>query len=88
MGLLAGGCPDMTSECSRVQLFFYVVSHVHVEPTLSRTSPVSRREGGGSGCPVAAEKRRHQGETAEGEEGDATPDLLLKHSYATLATYA
>jgi hypothetical protein len=31
--------------------------------------------------------RRHQGETAENEEGDAAPDLLLKHSDTTLATY-
>jgi hypothetical protein len=32
-------------------------------------------------------KRRHQGETAEGEEEDATPDLLFKHTDITLATY-
>jgi hypothetical protein len=32
-------------------------------------------------------RRRHRDEAAEDEEGDATPDLLLKHSYATLATY-
>jgi hypothetical protein len=31
--------------------------------------------------------RRHQGEAIEGEEGDATPDLLLKHPNTTLATY-
>jgi hypothetical protein len=32
-------------------------------------------------------KRRHQGEAAESEERDATPDLLLKHPDAKLATY-
>jgi hypothetical protein len=30
--------------------------------------------------------RRHRDETAEGER-DATPNLLLKHSYITLAIY-
>jgi hypothetical protein len=30
------------------------------------------------------ERRRHRGEAAEGEGGDATPDLLFKHSDATL----
>ena len=33
------------------------------------------------------EDRRHRGEAAEGEEGDATPDLLLKHPNKTFATY-
>jgi hypothetical protein len=32
-------------------------------------------------------RRRHRGKAAEGEERNATPDLLLKHSDATLATY-
>jgi len=32
-------------------------------------------------------RRRHQGEAAEGEEGNATLDLLLKHLDAILATY-
>jgi hypothetical protein len=31
-------------------------------------------------------RRRYRGETAEGEEGDTTPDLLLKHLDATLVT--
>jgi hypothetical protein len=31
--------------------------------------------------------RRHQGEAAESEEGDATPDLLLKYPDTILATY-
>jgi hypothetical protein len=47
-----------------------------------------RREGGSGGCPTSvARRRRHRGETAEGEEEDVTPDLLLKHSNAVLATY-
>jgi hypothetical protein len=51
-------------------------------------SSISRREGGGSGCPVdIRRRRRHRGDAGEGKEGDATPDLLLKYSYATLATY-
>jgi hypothetical protein len=32
-------------------------------------------------------RRRHQGETAESGDGDATPYLLLKHPDATFATY-
>jgi hypothetical protein len=31
--------------------------------------------------------RRHQGEAAESEDGDATPNLLLKHPDTTLAIY-
>ena len=45
------------------------------------------REEGGGGCPTSARRRRHRGETAESEDGDATPDLLLKHPGATLTTY-
>jgi hypothetical protein len=38
--------------------------------------------------PADTERRkRHRSEAAEGEEGDATPDLLLKQRDATLATY-
>jgi hypothetical protein len=52
-------------------------------------SLASRRERGGDGCPTSTgrRRRRHQGEAAEGEEGDATLDLLLKHSDVTLTTY-
>jgi hypothetical protein len=32
-------------------------------------------------------RRRHQGEAAENEERDATPDLLLKYPDTTLAIY-
>jgi hypothetical protein len=32
------------------------------------------------GCPAGAERRRHRGDAAKGEERDATPDLLLKIS--------
>jgi hypothetical protein len=49
-------------------------------------SPTSRREGGGGGCSAGAE-RRHRGEAAEAEKRDATPNLLLKYSDTTLATY-
>jgi hypothetical protein len=50
-------------------------------------SPASIREGGGGGCSTSAKRRRrHRGEAVEGEEGVATPNLLLKHSDATLAT--
>jgi hypothetical protein len=52
-------------------------------PAPPRTSPTWRSEGEEGGCPADAKK----GEEAEGKEGDATPNLLLKHSYATLATY-
>jgi hypothetical protein len=39
--------------------------------------------------PTGAERRRrrHQGETAESEKEDATPNQLLKHPDATLAPY-
>ena len=33
------------------------------------------------------QRRRHRGEATEGKERGATPDLLLKHSDAILATY-
>ena len=33
------------------------------------------------------EDRRHRGEAAEGEEGDATPDLLLKYSDVTVTKH-
>jgi hypothetical protein len=51
-------------------------------------SPASRREGGGGGCPASVAKRRRlRGDATKGEERDAIPNLLLKHSDATLATY-
>jgi hypothetical protein len=55
-----------------------------------RASSVSRREGEGGGCPAGVgRRRRHRGETIEGEKGDVTPDLLLKYSDSDvkLATY-
>jgi hypothetical protein len=42
-------------------------------------SPASKRKVGGGRCPTGIRRRRHQGETAESEEEDATPDLLLKY---------
>jgi hypothetical protein len=47
-------------------------------------SLASRREGGGGGCPTNAKRRRRR---HRDEKGDATSDLFLKHSDATLATY-
>jgi hypothetical protein len=49
-----------------------------------------RREGERGGCLAGVgRRRRHQGETTEGEKGDATLDLLLKYSDsdARLTTY-
>jgi hypothetical protein len=47
-----------------------------------------REEGRGNGYPAdAGRRRRHRGEIAESESGDATPDLLLRHPNTTLATY-
>jgi hypothetical protein len=38
--------------------------------------------------PASAERRRrHQDEATEGDEGDAKPNLPLKHPDETLATY-
>jgi hypothetical protein len=46
------------------------------------------KEGRGGGCPAGAgRRRRHRGVATNSEEGDATPDLLLKHPDATLAIY-
>jgi hypothetical protein len=51
-------------------------------------SPASRREGEGVRCPASVERRRrHRGEAEECKKGDAIPDLLLKHLYATVTTY-
>jgi hypothetical protein len=58
-----------------------------VGPALDQTSSASRIEGEGGGCLVGAGRRKHQGEIVKGEDGDATSDLLLKHSDATFATY-
>jgi hypothetical protein len=59
-----------------------------VGPWLSRTSLASIREEGDGGCPAdARRRRRHRGVAAEGEEEDATLNLLLRHSDTTLATY-
>jgi hypothetical protein len=41
-----------------------------------------REEGEG-----ARSRRRHRGETTKDDEGDATPDLILKHPNETVATY-
>jgi hypothetical protein len=46
-----------------------------------------RRGGGGVRCAAGAGRRRNRGEVAESEEKNVTPDLLLKHSDTTLATY-
>jgi hypothetical protein len=45
-------------------------------------------EGGGGGCPADITRRRHRGETVEDEKKDTAPDILLKHSNTTLATYS
>jgi hypothetical protein len=43
--------------------------------------------GGDGGCSAGARRRRHRVEIVKREEGDATPDLLLKYLDTTLATY-
>jgi hypothetical protein len=70
-------------------LFFHIVLRALVGPWLSRTSLASIREEGDGGCPADARRRRrrHRGVAAEGEEEDATLNLLLRHSDTTLATY-
>jgi hypothetical protein len=42
--------------------------------------------GRGRWISVGAE-RKHRGEVTESKDGDAIPNLLLKHPYATFATY-
>jgi hypothetical protein len=39
------------------------------------------------GCPTDTRRRTHRDGATEGEEKDATTDLVLKHPDATLATY-
>jgi hypothetical protein len=39
------------------------------------------------GCLVGAERRTHRDKTTEGDEEDATPDLLLKPPHATLTAH-
>jgi hypothetical protein len=47
-----------------------------------------RKEREGGGCPAGAEGGRDtDARQQKSEEGGATPDLLLKHLDATLATY-
>jgi hypothetical protein len=62
------------------------LAHPRGARAIPNVTSIERRERGGDGCSAGAERRRHRGEAAEGGEGDATPDLLLKHSYATLVT--
>ena len=40
------------------------------------------------GCPAGAGRRTYRDGATEGEKEDATPNLLLKHVYTALATYA
>ena len=58
-------------------------THPHEVHTVPNVTGFEKR---GKGEPDV-ERRRHQGEATESEEGDAIPDLLLKHPDATLATY-
>jgi hypothetical protein len=70
-------------------VFFCTVSRVHMGPmpVMNVTSIEKRWRWGGGGCLADAQKRRHRGEATQSKERDATPDLLLKYSDATLATY-
>ena len=67
-------------------------SHGFARPRGVHTTPnvtsIEKKGGEGSGCPAdVGRRRRHQGEATKGKEGDAAPDLFLKHLDATLATY-
>jgi hypothetical protein len=76
-------CPD-TRACSPFLEPLRVPTRVCT--TLNVTNIEKRGRGGG--CPAGAgRRRRHKGEVVEAEDGDATPDLLLKHSDETHATY-
>jgi hypothetical protein len=56
----------------------------HIAPNITGIE----KKGRGGGCLAGVGRRRkHQGKTAEGKEGEATPVLLLKHSHTTLAIY-
>jgi hypothetical protein len=56
-----------------------------VGPNVTSIEKKGRRQQVPNG--VGRRRRRHRGEAAEDEKGDATPDLLLKHSDVTLAIY-
>jgi hypothetical protein len=72
---------------TRLRSFFRVVfAHPRGAYDVSNVTSIEKR-GRDCGCSAdARRRRRHQGEAVEGEEGDATPDLFLKHSDVTLAT--
>jgi hypothetical protein len=50
-------------------------------PALAAPPPQSKKD-----ARQQKARRRHQAEAVESEEGNATPDLLLKHPDTTLAT--
>jgi hypothetical protein len=72
----------------RLQSFptpFHAPTWAHVT---SSVSSIEKREGGGGGCPAGTGGGRDiYARQQKSEEGDAIPDLLLKHQNATLATY-
>jgi hypothetical protein len=60
--------------------FFAPPTWAHIAPNVTS---IEKRGGGGCLAGVGR-RRRQQGKTAKGEEGEATPVLFLKHSHATL----
>jgi hypothetical protein len=70
--------------CSTFLTLFHAPTQAHVALNVTSTE----KRGRDDGCPaVAGRRRRHRDEAAEGEEGDATPDLLIKHLDVTLAIF-
>jgi hypothetical protein len=49
-------------------------AYLHVSPRCPNITSIEKR-------------RRHRGEAADGEEKDATPDLLMKHLNETFVTH-
>jgi hypothetical protein len=86
--VLAPGCPANARTCT-----LFHAPHAEAHATLNVTS-IDKRGGDDTRLHLwfgrsigAGKRRRHRGETTEDEEKDATLDLLLKHSNATLVTY-
>jgi hypothetical protein len=85
--LLALGCPDERGVRTPAPVVFFPCYFARPRRAHAALNITNIEKGGkGGGC-LAGTGRRHQGETAECDEGVATPDLLLKRSDATLTTY-
>ena len=66
---------------------FETLAKPHGACVAPNVTSIDKKERDGRYPLTGARMRRHRGDTAGSEKGDATPDLLLKHLDAALATY-